>query len=125
MTSGTDILLIEDEPNIAEAIRFILSREGWRLQHWHEGGEALDRVRALRPRLLILDVMLPVRSGLEVLDDLRADPAVGATPVLLLTARGVTGRSGVAPEAADRVLAKPFDNSELRQMVREMLDAAG
>ncbi|MEZ5724948.1 MAG: response regulator [Paracoccaceae bacterium] len=125
MTSGTDILLIEDEPNIAEAIRFILSREGWQMQHWHEGGEALDRIRALRPRLLILDVMLPVRSGLEVLDDLRADPALRPTPVLLLTARGTAGRSGVSSDAADRVLAKPFDNAELRQVVRDMLGAAG
>lgn len=125
MTSGTDILLIEDEPNIAEALRFILSRDGWKLEHWPEGGEAMGRVRALRPRLVILDVMLPVRSGLEVLQDLRADPALAGTQVLLLTARGIAGRDNIASEGADRVLAKPFDNAELRRMVSAMLGAAG
>lgn len=119
--SGTDILLIEDEPNIAEAVRFILTRDGWRLDHWHEGGQALARIAALAPRLVILDVMLPVQSGLEVLAALRADPALAATPVLMLTARGTAGRSAIEPDAADRVMAKPFDNDELRRTVAEML----
>ncbi|MDO5606378.1 MAG: response regulator [Paracoccus sp. (in: a-proteobacteria)] len=123
MASETDILLIEDEPNIAEAVRFILSRDGWRLEHWAEGGDALARIAALRPRLVILDVMLPVRSGLEVLDALRADPALAETPVLMLTARGTAGRGAITHDAADRLLAKPFDNAELRAVVAEMLGA--
>ncbi|WBU57336.1 response regulator transcription factor [Paracoccus sediminicola] len=123
MASETDILLIEDEPNIAEAVRFILSRDGWRLAHWPEGSAALDRIAALRPRLVILDVMLPARSGLEVLASLRADPNLAATPVLVLTARGGGGRNGVSVEGADRFLAKPFDNDALRDMVREILGA--
>ncbi|MDO5642035.1 MAG: response regulator [Paracoccus sp. (in: a-proteobacteria)] len=124
MASGIDILLIEDEPNIAEAVRFMLSRDGWGIALWPEGGEALAQMRALKPRLVILDVMLPVASGLEVLADLRADPELAATPVLLLTARGEAGRSGIASESADRILAKPFDNAELRAIVAEMLGAA-
>ena len=71
---ATDILLIEDEPNIAEAVRFILTRDGWRLDHWSEGSQALARIAKVRPRLVILDVMLPAQSGLEVLAALRADP---------------------------------------------------
>lgn len=129
MTAQTDILLIEDEPNIAEAIRFILSRDGWRLEHWPEGGAALERIGALRPRLVILDVMLPARSGIEVLAALRADAVLALTPVLLLTARGLTDGAGagagasVGPGMADRILAKPFDNAELRRIVAEMLGA--
>lgn len=124
MTAPTDILLIEDEPNIAEAIRFILSRDGWHMALWPEGGQALDRIRALRPRLVILDVMLPARSGTEVLAALRADTGLGHTPVLLLTARGLTEGQADVSGMADRMLSKPFDNDELRRVVAEMLDRA-
>ncbi len=118
---ATDILLIEDEPNIAEAVRFILTRDGWRLDHWSEGSQALARIAALRPRLVILDVMLPAQSGLEVLAALRAHPVLAATPVLMLTARGTAGRGAITPEGADRIMAKPFDNDDLRRIVSEML----
>ncbi|MBA4492062.1 response regulator transcription factor [uncultured Paracoccus sp.] len=123
--SATDILLIEDEPNIAEAVRFILTRDGWRLDHWSEGSQALARIAALQPRLVILDVMLPAQSGLEVLAALRADPMLAATPVLMLTARGTAGRGAMAPGGADRVVAKPFDNDDLRRVVSEMLGRSG
>lgn len=125
MASDADILLIEDEPNIAEAVRFILSRDGWRLAHWAEGGKALARIAELRPRLIILDVMLPVLSGLEILAALRADPELAHIPVLMLTARGVTGWTGIAPDTADRLLSKPFDNDELRRVVVDMLGPPG
>ena len=118
---ATDILLIEDEPNIAEAVRFILTRDGWRLDHWSEGSQALARIAQVRPRLVILDVMLPAQSGLEVLAALRADPRLAQTPVLVLTARGTAGRGAIVPEGADRVMAKPFDNDDLRRVVSEML----
>ncbi|SDD28638.1 Response regulator receiver domain-containing protein [Paracoccus isoporae] len=123
MSHVIDILLIEDEPNIAEAVRFILSRDGWSLAHWHEGGEALSQIAHLRPKLIVLDVMLPARSGLEVLEALRADHALRHLPVLMLTARGMSGRGGISSSKADRVLAKPFDNDELRRIVRDMLGA--
>ncbi|WBU60638.1 response regulator transcription factor [Paracoccus albus] len=125
MSSGIDILLIEDEPNIAEAIQFILSRDGWRVEHWSEGGDAMARIRQHLPRLIILDVMLPVRSGLEVLEDLRKVKKVSHTPVLLLTARGTGGNGGISAGSADRILSKPFDNAELRQVVHEILGAKG
>ncbi len=116
----TDVLLIEDEPSIAEAVRFILAREGWRCEQWPEGSGALDRIRALSPRMVILDLMLPGRSGAEVLAELRADPGFATLPVLLLTARGTAN----LPPGADRILPKPFANADLRAMVRELLDRA-
>ncbi|WP_199262197.1 response regulator transcription factor [Paracoccus binzhouensis] len=115
-----DVLLIEDEPSIAEAVRFILSREGWRCEQWPEGSGAIQRIRALAPRLLILDLMLPGRSGAEILADLRGDPQLRALPVLLLSARGQAN----LPEGADRTLPKPFANDDLRTVVRELLGAA-
>lgn len=113
-----DILLVEDEPNIAEAVRFILSREGWSVALHADGAGVLDVIRATVPRLVILDLMLPNRSGAEILADLRADAALAATPVLMLTARG---NAATAAAQADGLLAKPFANADLRALVRRML----
>ncbi|MDO5648068.1 response regulator transcription factor [Paracoccus sp. (in: a-proteobacteria)] len=116
----SDILMIEDEPNIAEAVRFILTREGWDLTVHPDGDGGIEAIRSHRPRLIILDQMLPGRSGAEILGDLRGetDSGLAGTPVLMLTARG-QGATGA--EQADQVLAKPFDNEELRVTVRRML----
>lgn len=116
-----DILMIEDEVNIAEAVRFILSRDGWQVDLHTNGRGAVEMIREGRPRLVILDLMLPHRSGAEILTDLRAEPDAGlaATPVLMLTARGQT--AGDLP-LADALLAKPFANDDLRAQVRRMLD---
>lgn len=115
-----DILMIEDEPNIAEAVRFILTRDGWGLTLHGDGEGGVEAIRELRPRLVILDMMLPNRSGAEILADLRADgnASIAATPVLLLTARGDTVESAAQ---ADAVLSKPFANDDLRAVVRRML----
>ncbi len=115
-----DILMIEDEPNIAEAVRFILSREGWQVALHGDGLGGIEAIRGTKPRLVILDVMLPHRSGTEILAELRSDhdPDLAATPVLMLTARG---QPLLAVPQADAVLAKPFANDDLRAMVRRML----
>ncbi|MGR3199719.1 MAG: response regulator transcription factor [Paracoccus sp. (in: a-proteobacteria)] len=115
-----DILMIEDEPNIAEAVRFILSREGWQVGLHPDGAGGIEAIRAARPRLVILDLMLPNRSGAEILAELRAvnDSALARTPVLMLTARGQVGD---VASGADAMLTKPFDNADLRAQVRRML----
>ena len=108
------VLLVEDEPNIAEAIRFILTRAGWRVTVEASGTAALACVADLRPTAMILDLMLPGRSGLEILAELRADPVLGATPVLMLTARGQgRDRDAAAAVGASAFLAKPFANADV------------
>ena len=118
------VLLIEDEPNIAEAIRFLLTRDGLRVSHAIEGVAALDLVRQDPPDLVILDHMLPGMSGLEVLASLRADPASRATPVMMLTARG-RDREVAEQAGADRFMTKPFSNAEILAEVRAMLGQPG
>lgn len=115
-----DILMIKDEPNIAEAVRFILTRDGWAMTLHGDGEGGVEAIRLARPRLVILDLMLPNRSGAEILRDLRADPdtAFAMTPVLMLTARG---DAAAGTSQADAVLAKPFANEDLRALVRRML----
>ena len=108
------VLLIEDETNIAEALRFILERDGWQVSALGDGAQAVATVGRLRPDLVILDLMLPGAGGLEILAALRADPATAALPVLMLTAKG-QARDRAAAEAAgvSRFMAKPFANAEI------------
>lgn len=121
---GRNLLLIEDEANIAEAIRFILSRDGWDVRLHADGADAMAKLRALRPDVVILDLMLPGRSGLEILAEMRADPDLAQTPVLMLTARGQErDREAAARAGATRFLAKPFANADLVACLRDM--AAG
>ncbi|KEP70792.1 chemotaxis protein CheY [Thioclava dalianensis] len=114
------VLLIEDEPHIAEAIRFILTRAGWAVSVLDDGAQAFARIAGDPPDAVILDLMLPGRSGLEILADLRADSQLQALPVLMLSARG-QGRDREAAERAGATafLAKPFANAD----VLERLDA--
>ena len=82
---GKKVLLIEDEPNIIEAISFILSRDGWEVKTHANGHDAMDAVRRRAPDLIILDVMLPGKSGYDILGEIRHDADYASTPVLMLT----------------------------------------
>jgi DNA-binding response OmpR family regulator len=118
------VLLIEDEPNIVEAIRFILSRDGWRVDTCADGAGAAAGVRQRRPDLVILDVMLPNRSGFDILHELRADPATATLPVLMLTARGQKQDRELAERyGVSRFMTKPFANAEILASVRELAGA--
>lgn len=116
------VLLIEDEVNIAEAIRFLLTRDGCEVDVRPDGGSALTTLAADLPDLVILDLMLPDMSGLEILSALRADPATSGLPVLMLTAKG-QGRDREAAERAgvSAFMSKPFANAEMRATVRGLL----
>jgi DNA-binding response OmpR family regulator len=119
---GGHVLLIEDEPNIIEAIRFILSRDGWSVDVHSDGSTALEAVERRSPDLVILDVMLPNRSGYEILGDLRADPATKSLPVLMLTARGQKQDRELAERlGVSRFMTKPFSNAEVISSVRELV----
>ncbi|MGR3514907.1 MAG: response regulator transcription factor [Paracoccaceae bacterium] len=116
------VLLIEDEPNIIEAIRFILSRDGWRVDTHSDGKTALEAVQARAPDLVILDVMLPNRSGYDILNDLRATDDTRDVPVLMLTARGQKKDRELAEKlGASRFMTKPFSNGEILDTVRELV----
>jgi DNA-binding response OmpR family regulator len=115
------VLLIEDEPNIAEALRFILRRDGWEVGVHADGATALAAVLRQRPDVVILDLMLPGASGLDILMGIRADPGTADLPVLMLTAKG-QDRDRAAAEAAGvtRFMTKPFANAEIVAALRAM-----
>ncbi|ARE38383.1 Response regulator [Rhodovulum sp. P5] len=121
---GKQVLLIEDEPNIIEAIRFILQREGWAVDTHSDGKTAFSRVNETRPDIVILDVMLPGRSGFDILRDIRADHSLAGLPVLMLTAKGqVKDREMAERIGASRFMAKPFSNTEVLASVRELTES--
>jgi DNA-binding response OmpR family regulator len=118
------VLLIEDEPNIAEALRFILMRDGWNVSTLDDGALALQAVAQHQPDVVILDLMLPGASGLDILRALRADAATQGLPVLMLTAKGQgRDREAAAQAGVTFFMTKPFANSEILARVREMVAA--
>jgi len=121
---GKRVLVIEDEPNIIEAICFILSRDGWEVDSHNSGADAMEVILGKQPDLVILDVMLPGRSGYEILQALRAFAPTADLPVLLLTAKGQPrDREMAAQHGASRFMTKPFSNREVLDSVREMVGA--
>jgi two-component system OmpR family response regulator len=117
-----DVLIAEDEPSILESLDFILRRAGWNIESVTDGEAALDQVRRLQPRMLVLDVMLPKRSGFDVLKQLRADVATEALPVLILTAKGQQQDRRIAEElGADAFVTKPYSNAEVVRAVAQLL----
>jgi DNA-binding response OmpR family regulator len=119
------VLIIEDDDNIATALEYILSREGLDQDRVANGADAMGRIRALKPDLVLLDVMLPEVSGYEICQTVRSDKTLGGVKILMMTARGsaVERRKGMAM-GADGFISKPFELKELRDEVRRLLGAA-
>lgn len=118
------ILVIEDEDNIALALDYVLTREGYAHERIANGAEALPKIRADAPDLVLLDVMLPEVSGYEICQTVRMDPALKDVKILMMTARGSTMERRKGLElGADGFIAKPFELKELRDEVRRLLDA--
>lgn len=119
---GPRVLVVEDEDNIAAALEFLLVREGYGHDRVASGAEALPRIRATRPDLVLLDVMLPEVSGYDICAGIRTDPSLAAVKVLMMTARGsaIERKRGIEL-GADGFISKPFELQDLRSEVRRLL----
>jgi two-component system, OmpR family, phosphate regulon response regulator PhoB len=120
------VLVVEDEDNIAIALDYLMTREGYEHDRVANGAEALARIRSTHPDLVLLDVMLPEVSGYEICQGIRMDPALADVKVLMMTARGsaIERRKGMAL-GADGFISKPFELKELRDEVRRLLASGG
>ena len=119
---STKVLIADDEPNIVVSLSFMMKREGYEVLVARDGAEALAMIRAERPRLVLLDAMMPGMTGFDVCEAVRADPALGETRILMLTAKG--RESDVARglgAGADAYITKPFSTRDLAARVRDML----
>ncbi|MEM9580215.1 MAG: response regulator [Pseudomonadota bacterium] len=115
------VLIIEDEPNIIEAISFLLSRDGWTVSTHSNGHDAVQVVQRKTPDVLVLDVMLPGRSGYDILSELRSTDEAKNLPVLMLTARGQQKDRDLAMRlGVTRFMTKPFSNAEILSALKEM-----
>lgn len=113
------ILLVDDEPLITDSLTYSLQREGFEVKAASDGPEALKEVQDFMPDLIVLDIMLPTMSGIEVCRRLRKESAV---PVIMLTARGEEIDRVLGLEVgADDYLAKPFSFRELLARIRSIL----
>lgn len=121
---AVDVLIAEDEPSILESLDFILRRAGFSIASVTDGEAALAAIRRDRPRLLVLDVMLPKRSGFEVLKQIRADAETNTLPVMILTAKGQSQDRRIAEElGASSFVTKPYSNADVVAQVRQLLGA--
>ncbi|MDD4942384.1 response regulator [Rhodoferax sp.] len=121
--SQTKILVADDEPNIVISLEYLLKREGYTVLVARDGEEALAVIRREQPDLVLLDVMMPKKTGFEVCQEVRADEALQAIKILMLTAKGRdTDVAKGTALGADAYMTKPFSTRELVQKVAELLE---
>ncbi len=121
----TRILIVEDDPDIAQLVARYLDKAGYITERVASGREALQAIASKTPDLLVLDLMLPQLDGLEVCRLVRANEATAAIPIIMLTARAEESERIVGLElGADDYLAKPFSPNELVARVRALLRRA-
>jgi len=116
------ILVADDEPNIVISLEYLLKREGYAVTIARDGQEALDAIARDQPDLLLLDVMMPKKTGFEVCQEIRLNEALQHIKILMLTAKGrdTDVVKGMAL-GADAYMTKPFSIRDLVQKVAEML----
>ncbi len=120
------VLIADDEPNIVVSLEFLMKREGHRVLVARDGAAALQAIRQDKPDLVLLDVMMPLMTGFEVCQHVRADESLAGVKILLLTAKGrdtdLAQGKGVG---ADAYMTKPFSTKDLAARVRTLLGGEG
>jgi DNA-binding response OmpR family regulator len=116
------VLIAEDDPSIVASLEFLMRQGGFDTRSAVDGEEALSLLATYRPHLVLLDIMLPRRSGLELCRLIRGDAALAGTRVLMLTAKGGARDIGRGLEAgADDYVTKPFSTQELVARAQALL----
>ncbi|MBO6719835.1 MAG: response regulator [Rhizobiaceae bacterium] len=115
------VLVVEDEPNIVESLRFILERADYDVHSVADGVLALNRMRNETFSAIVLDIMLPGMNGLDVLRAVREDQRLADLPVIVLTAKGqAQDRRAAEAIGADAFITKPYSNAEVVERVDEL-----
>lgn len=114
MSETRKVLIVDDEPNIVTALEFLLRRSGYDVRLATNGAEALEQVAAYRPDVVLLDVMMPVKSGYEVCQKIREQPELAPIRIVMLSAKGGEAEINKGLSlGADLYITKPFSTQEL------------
>ena len=119
------LLIADDEPNILISLEYLMKREGYEVTLARDGQEALDAIKRVKPDLVLLDVMMPVKTGFDVCYEVRSNASFQDILILMLTAKGrdTDIAKGMAL-GANAYMTKPFSTKELVQKVQAMLGGA-
>lgn len=119
---GKQVLIADDEQNIVISLEFLMKRAGYAVRVAEDGQAAIDAIHAEAPDLVLLDVMMPKKSGFEVCQEIRADSRFDGVKILMLTAKGRdTEVSKGLALGADAYMTKPFSTRELVDKVNSLL----
>ena len=122
MPEGPTVLVVDDEPQVAWMLQFSLEAEGYRTFTARDGRAALDAVREHRPRVLLLDIMMPIMDGWGVLEQLKQMPDVDRPCVIVVSARtSARDRDRAEELGADEFVSKPFDIDHLLGTVASLI----
>ncbi len=115
------VLIAEDDANIVESLSFVLGQQGFAVSAALDGDDVLRRLQRDPPDVMVLDLMLPKRSGFEVLKAIKSDPALRDLPVMVLTAKGQPHDRRLAEEiGVEAFMTKPFSNTDVVDAVRRL-----
>lgn len=116
------ILIVDDEPNIVISLEFLMKREGFEVSVARDGEEALRKVEESTPDVMLLDVMMPKKTGYEVCQQIRANPSLSGVKIVMLTAKGRDTEVAKGLDlGADAYMTKPFSTKDLVAQVRALL----
>ncbi len=119
-TSRT-VLIVDDEPNIVTALDFLLRRNGYDVRLASNGAEALERIETDRPDVVLMDVMMPLKSGYEVCQHMRERPELAHIKVVMLSAKGSEAEVNKGLSlGADLYITKPFSTQELVATINQL-----
>jgi DNA-binding response OmpR family regulator len=119
--AGANILVVDDDPEIVALLTTRLGHRGYKVSSAGDGHRAIELARRERPALIILDVMMPGKSGWEVAKDLKHDPVTKDIKIVMLSAMGKTNELTAAINGADASLDKPFEFEELERIIKSLL----
>ncbi len=117
------VLVVDDEPFICRSLSFVLRKENYEVFEARNGEEALEAIRTHRPDLVFLDVMMPKVNGFEVTRQVKSDPELKNTKIILLTAKGQdSDRETGRKLGADDYMTKPFSPTKILERARQILE---
>jgi DNA-binding response OmpR family regulator len=121
-TQEGKILVVDDEPHVIRSLTFVLEKEGYNVSSATNGEEAMAKIQESKPRLMLLDVMMPKKNGYEVCQEVKNNSSLSDIHVIMLTAKGQEAdREKGLSAGADEFMTKPFSLTAVVDKVKEIL----